>query len=237
MATIIQHIDGRALSNQQHINLKWPERYLSVITGVKVGFAGLKHLFSRPISSIIKIGTGGYLLSRGITGHCELYDKVGQTTTDPVNIAIRTSVLVGKARQEVYDFWRKLDNLPLFMEHLKSVEVLDHVRSRWSLKLPTDVAEVTWDAEIIYDEPGEMIQWQSAPGEHIFTSGKVRFVDTPEPDTTLIHVVIVYQPPAGGIGAGVAHLLNPVFQKMVEADVQNFKRYMDMSSVVNELSE
>jgi uncharacterized membrane protein len=159
MATITQHIDSRSLSDQHHINLKWPERYISVITGVKVGLSGLKHIFSSPFTSILKIGTGGYLLNRGITGHCELYEQMGKTGTEPAQVAIRTSVVVGKPRMEVYEFWRKLDNLPLFMNHLNSVEVLDNEKSRWSLKLPADIASLSWDAAITYDEPGELIAW------------------------------------------------------------------------------
>ena len=235
MATITQHINGRSLSHQ--INLKWPERYISVITGVKVGLSGLKHMFSSPFTSILKIGTGGYLLNRGITGHCELYEQVGKTDTEPVKVAIRASVLVGKPRMEVYEFWRKLDNLPLFMSHLKSVEVLDNLTSRWSLKLPADIASLSWNAEITYDDPGEVIAWESLPGSNIHATGKVRFVDTPEPDTTLVHVTITYEPPVGVLGAWIAHLVNPLFQKMVQDDVENFKRYMDMSEIISEISE
>jgi uncharacterized membrane protein len=234
MEVLIQNMDSDTLPNNNHINLKWPERYVSVISGVKVGLSRFRHLFSRPFTSILKIGAGGYLLNRGITGHCELYEKVGRITTDPVQVFIRTSVLVGKPKLEVYEFWRKLDNLPLFMSHLKSVELLDYDRSRWSLKLPADIAAISWDAEITHDEPGDLIAWESLPGANLYTSGKVRFVDTPEPDTTLLHVAITYQPPAGVIGAGIAHVLNPLFQKMVADDVQNFKRYMDLSNVIED---
>jgi uncharacterized membrane protein len=232
MATITQHIDSRSLSDQHHINLKWPERYISVITGVKVGLSGLKHIFSSPFTSILKIGTGGYLLNRGITGHCELYEQMGKTGTEPAQVAIRISVVVGKPRMEVYEFWRKLDNLPLFMNHLNSVEVLDNEKSRWSLKLPADIASLSWDAAITYDEPGELIAWESLPGSNLYTTGKIRFVDTPEPGVTLVHIAITYQPPAGVIGAWIAHLVNPLFQKMVQDDVENFKRYMDVSEVL-----
>jgi uncharacterized membrane protein len=237
MATLTQHMDGPSLADQPHINLKWPERYISVITGVKVGLSGFKHIFSSPFTSLLKISTGGYLLNRGITGHCELYERVGKTDTQPVQVAIQTSVTVNKPRIEVYEFWRKLDNLPLFMTHLKSVELLEHNRSRWSLKLPADIAAVAWDAEVIYDVPGEVIAWESLPGANLHTKGQVRFMDTPDEKATLVHVTITYQPPVGVIGAWIAHLLNPVFEKMVHDDVVNFKRYMDMSNAIEDVVE
>lgn len=234
MATLSPTVDGHQMADTQHINLKWPERYVSVISGVKLGFSGLMQLFSSPIASIVKLGTGGYLLNRGLTGHCDLYEKMGKTDTEPFNISIRTSVTVDKPRMEVYDFWRKLDNLPLFMTHLKSVEQLDNGNTRWALKLPIDIGALSWDAQVTYDEPGEIISWQSVNGANLHTTGRVRFMDTPEAGTTLIHVAITYQPPAGLIGAALAHLVNPLFKKMVEDDVQNFKRYMDLSGIIVE---
>src|ERR1700712_2819468 len=105
------------------VNLNWPERYTSIIGGVKLGYSGLKNIFKSPFSSILKLGAGGYLLNRGITGHCELYAKIGKNSSQPVNINIKSSFTVDKPRNEVYNFWRKLDNLPLFMTHLESVDV------------------------------------------------------------------------------------------------------------------
>lgn len=210
------------------INLEWPERYVSIAAGAKLALSGLTHIFKSPFSSILKLGAGGYLLNRGITGHCELYTRLGKVNTDPVNVNIRSSFTVNKPREEVYQFWRKLDNLPLFMKHLESVEVIDEKRSHWVLKLPTNVAKVSWDAEIVKDEPNEMIGWSSVEGSMIDNAGKVRFKDAEDGNGTIIDVVISYQPPAGGVGLGVASALSPVFKKMVDDDVRNFKQYMDI---------
>jgi uncharacterized membrane protein len=209
------------------INLNWPERYISIAAGVKLSFSGIRNIFKSPFSSILKLGAGGYLVNRGISGHCELYSRAGKLSTAPVNINIRSSFAVDKPREEVYQFWRKLDNLPLFMNHLENVDVIDEKRSHWVLKLPTGVANISWDAEIVRDEPGYMIGWSSLPDSIIDNAGKVRFRDT-EDGGTLIDVVITYQPPAGGLGYSLAHVLNPVFKKLVDDDVQNFKQYMDI---------
>jgi uncharacterized membrane protein len=214
--------------NNAHINLEWPERYVSIAAGVKLAFSGFTHIFKHPFTSILKIGAGGYLLNRGVTGHCELYNQIGKTSTEPVNVNIRTSFTVNKPRHEVYGFWRRLDNLPLFMKHLESVEILDGTRSHWVLKLPANVTTVSWDAEIVHDIPGELIGWSSLPDSTIDNAGKVRFKDGPDPGTTLVNVVISYQPPVGGVGTGLAHILNPVFKTMVNQDVRNFKQYMDI---------
>jgi uncharacterized membrane protein len=209
-------------------NLSSAERTVSIAAGAKLALSGFKGLFKSPFSSIIKLGAGGYLLNRGITGHCELYSRMGRNTTEPINVNIRSSYLIDKPRQEVYDFWRKLDNLPLFMKHLESVELIDDKRSHWVLKLPTGVAKVSWDAEIVSDEPGYSIGWSSLPDSLIDNAGKVRFQDSSDGNGTLVDVVISYRPPAGGFGGGIAHILNPVFKNMVDNDVRNFKQYMDI---------
>jgi len=228
--TSLQRVNGYNTSAPAEINLNWPERYLSVAAGVKLSFSGIRNIFKHPFASLLKLGAGGYLLNRGITGHCELYSQAGKHSLSPVNINIKSSFTVSKPRNVVYNFWRKLDNLPLFMNHLESVEVIDDGRSHWVLKLPTGVAKVSWDAEIVMDVPYEMIGWSSLPDSIIDNAGKVRFRDTDD-GGTLIDLVVTYQPPAGGLGASMAHILNPVFKNMVDTDVQNFKQYMDLADM------
>src|ERR1700761_3837770 len=104
----------------EEINLNWPERYISIATGVKLTLNGLKNLFSSPFTSILKLGAGGYMLNRGVSGHCAIYSKIGKNTQEPINVNIRSAFSIDKPRQDVYNFWRKLDNLPLFMNHLES---------------------------------------------------------------------------------------------------------------------
>ena len=225
--TTLQRINGRK-TGAATINLNWPERYVSIAAGVKLSLSGIKNIISSPFTSLLKLGAGGYLLNRGVSGHCELYSQAGKKSTDPININIRSSFTVGKPREYVYNFWRELDNLPLFMNHLESVDILDDQRSHWVLKLPTGVANVSWDAEIVMDIPGELIGWSSLPGSIIDNAGKIRFRDTID-GGTLVDLVISYRPPAGGFGASLAQVLNPVFKNMVNADVQNFKQYMDIT--------
>jgi uncharacterized membrane protein len=237
VTTALQPIKQHRSSSEPEINLNWPERYISIATGVKLSFSGLRHLFSSPFFSLLKLGTGGYLLNRGVTGHCAIYSKIGKNTQEPININIRSSFAIDKPRRQVYDFWRKLDNLPLFMNHLESVELIDDERSRWVLKLPTGVGTVSWEASIVKDKPGEVIGWSSLPDSVIDNAGKVFFRDAADGKGTLVDIIITYQPPAGGIGASIAHVLNPVFKNMVDEDVRNFKQYMDIDTSLKPVAQ
>lgn len=215
---------------EDEINLNWPERYISIAAGVKFTFSGLKGLFKSPLFSLLKLGAGGYLLNRGISGHCDIYEAIGKNSQEPVDVTIKSAFVIDKPRKAVYDFWRKLDNLPMFMNHLESVEQLDDTRSHWVLRLPTGVGTVSWDAQIVKDRPGEVIGWSSLPDSIIDNAGKVFFRDAADGKGTIVDVIISYRPPAGGVGAGIANLLNPVFKNMVDTDVRNFKQYMDLDN-------
>ncbi|MFD2146841.1 SRPBCC family protein [Mucilaginibacter antarcticus] len=225
------------VANPETLNVNWPERYISVAAGVKLAFSGLGNLFSSPLTSLLKLGAAGYLMNRGMTGHCAVYQKIGKDTQEPINVNIRSAFTVNKPRKAVYDFWRKLDNLPLFMNHLESVEVIDSDRSHWVLKLPTGVGTISWDAEIVKDNPGEVIGWSSLPNSVLDNAGKVFFRDTEDGTGTVVDVIITYQPPAGGVGASIANVLNPLFKNIVDTDVRNFKQYMDLENTLKPLSQ
>lgn len=218
---------GAALKDNISTNLAWPERYISVLAGISIFSSGIKKLGRNPVKSLVKSAAGGYLLYRGLTGHCPLYTSMGKHNTTSLNVNIRESFTVNASRTEIYSFWRKLNNLPLFMKHLKEVTVLDSKRSRWEVKLPVNVAKISWDAEIVEDQPGNRIGWQSVPGSMIYNAGKVEFKDLQNGEGTVINVVISYTPPAGGVGTAVGKLLNPFFANMVREDVTNFKNYLE----------
>jgi uncharacterized membrane protein len=209
-------------------NVNWPERYISIIGGALLGYSGLKDIKSSPVSSLIKLGVAGYLLNRGISGNCVVYSQLDKYMATPVNINIRSSFVIKMPRGDVYNFWRRFDNLPLFMSHLKSVELMANDHSRWVLKMPAGVPNISWEAEVTKDEPNESIGWSSIPGSVITTSGRVRFKDVMDGEATKVDVVITYQPPIGALGGKLARLFNPVFKKMVEKDIQNFKQFMDV---------
>ncbi len=212
------------------INLEWPERMASVVLGTRMTFKGVFGMFKHPLRSAVRIFAGGYLVQRGVTGHCEVYTRLGKTSTQPVNVNIKYTFTVNRHRQDVYDFWRRLENLPLFMSHLDNIQVIDDTHSHWEAKIPGNIGNISWDAEVVKDEPGYHIGWQSLPGSTINNAGKVEFEDAPGEQGTIVKVVISYLPPAGGVGTGIAKLLNPVFEKLVRQDVLSFKDYMEIYS-------
>ncbi len=211
------------------VNVGNNERIVSAALGAFLLSSGLSNIFKNPISGLVKTGLGGWLLYRGASGNCPVYSGMGKTKgvghTSAINI--RTNLIVNIPKNEVYAFWRKLENLPLFMKHLSSVTEIDAKHSHWEASLPGNIGKVKWNAEIVKEEEGNMIGWQSIPNSQINNAGKVVFNDALGGQGTELEVVISYHPPAGEIGAGVAKLLNPVFEKLIRKDVMNFKEYIE----------
>jgi len=212
------------------VNVGKLERIASIIAGSALLFKGFKN--EEKTSGIGMIAGGAYMLFRGATGHCFGYALAGKKKLpDTVkNMNIMTKLTVNRPRQEVYDFWRKLSNLPLFMEHLQRVDVIDNTRSHWVAKVPGHLGEIEWDAEVVKEINGELLGWNSLPHASINNAGKVEFKDADE-NGTEITVLITYRAPFGDLGEGIASLLNPVFKKMITKDVHNFKRYIEAGDI------
>jgi len=211
------------------INVGWQERVLSAGAGGYLLAAGLKNLTRKPLKGLVQTVLGGFLLYRGTTGNCPGYTALGKTgdATHADSVNIRTSMIVNRPRQEVYQFWRRLENLPKFMKHLLVVKELDAKRSHWEATIPGNVGTLKWDAEIVKERDNELIGWQSTANATIENAGKVEFKDIDGGQGTELDVVISYRPPAGDVGSGIAKLLNPVFEKIIKQDILNFKQYIE----------
>ena len=213
------------------VNVSKMDRLASIVAGSLLIFKGFKDQEAK--TSIPFIIGGGYLMFRGATGHCVAYSAAGKNKLpDTVkNINIITKFTVNKPRNEVYNFWRQLSNLPLFMQHLEKVDVIDEVRSHWVAKVPGGIGRIEWDAEIVKEIEGELIGWNSLPHATINNAGKVEFRDANDGQGTELTVVITYRAPFGDIGEGIADLLTPVAKKIIQKDVHNFKRYIEAGDV------
>lgn len=221
-------LDPSLSPREESLNTSNFERALSIAIGAWMLYRGVKRLPKSPISNLLKATTGGALLARGVTGFCPVYDYFEIDGSKTTSVNIRSTVVVNKPKHEVYAFWRRLENLPLFMRHLESVQEIDDRRSHWEAKIPNKMITIKWDAEIVRDDENSLLSWQSLPGSTIENAGKVEFRNALGDRGTELRIMITYRPPAGNIGTQVARLFNPIFRKMVKEDVTNFKQFIEL---------
>jgi uncharacterized membrane protein len=213
----------QTLSSDRQSNVGDNERVISAVAGsLLLYFVTKKH----KVESLLLLG-GGYLLYRAISGHCPisaaLRSEPGVTRSSNVNI--RTHIIVNKPRAEVYAFWRRLENWPLFMRHLENVDELDSTTSAWRLRVP-GMGDVRWEARIVKEEKNTELSWHSVKGAVIETTAKINFSDTAG-DATRVDVMLSYRVPNDAIGERLARMLTPAFREKVYEDIQNFKHYFE----------
>jgi uncharacterized membrane protein len=212
-----------------NINVGPGERIISTFIGAAATVYGLRHLGS--LGGLTLAVTGGMLLSRGFTGYCSVNNMLGRNsnvvTRKTSAMEIGGTFTVNKPRQEVYAFWRKLENLPLFMKHLEEVKEEDSVNSSWKAQIPGGLGTVSWKATIIEDRPQELLRWASQPGSTIDNAGEVRFNDSVSGEGTDIVVNMTYRLPAGDVGSLAGKLFNPVVEKMMKEDLRRFKTILE----------
>ncbi|HEV7821533.1 MAG TPA: SRPBCC family protein [Burkholderiales bacterium] len=151
--------------------------------------------------------------------------------TEEGALRVRRSITIGRRPEEVYEFWRKFENLPTFMYHLESVRGSSATRSHWVVKAPAG-KRVEWDAEIVADEPGRFLAWRSLPGADVPNAGSVRFEALPGERGTLVRVDLQYSPPGSVAGAAVALLFNRAPNQQVHDDLRRLKQVLEAGEVI-----
>jgi uncharacterized membrane protein len=91
-------------------------------------------------------------------------------------IWIRTSALVNADAQKLYEMWRDIESAPLWQEQIVSVTRIDDRISRWVMQARDK--QVEWDSEVVADQPGRRIAWQSIAGDSK-NAGEVIFEEAP----------------------------------------------------------
>jgi uncharacterized membrane protein len=147
-------------------------------------------------------------------------------TTEDGAIRAKRTTTVNLPPDDVYGFWRRLENLPTFMAHLESVEVGADGRSHWKAAAPMG-RSVEWDAEIAEDRPGEILAWRSTDGSDLEHHGSVRFRPAPGGRGTEVTVDLAYQPPLGAAGAAMARLFGEDAHQQLADDLRRFKQVVE----------
>jgi uncharacterized membrane protein len=144
---------------------------------------------------------------------------------------VKKSIIINRSPAELYQFWRKLENLPRFMRHLESVRETGENRSHWVAKAPVD-SRVEWDAEITEDRENELIAWRSLEGSDVYNTGSVRFERAVGGRGAIVFVELDYDPPGGVIGKGIAKLFGDDPEQVIYDDLRSFKQVMETGEII-----
>jgi uncharacterized membrane protein len=215
------------------INVGDKERLFSLLGGAALTLFGLSR---RSLAGLGLAGAGGALIYRGVTGYCGAYQTLGINTAEPVGpatsvraghgVKVEESIIINRDAATLWGFWRKLENLGRFMQHLERVEEIDNKRSRWTACSALG-SKFTWEAEIINERENELIAWRSVDGSTVDTAGSVHFRELPHGRGTEVRVSLKYDAHSAQLGAPLARLMGESPRQQIHEDLRRFKQVME----------
>lgn len=208
-------------------NVGTKDRIASSAAGLLLAYTGLKTFKKGGFALLLP---AGYLIYRGTSGYCYMYEKAGIDTTEgakPFNFT--KTITIQKSKDEVYRFWRQLENLPQIMTHVSKVEKLAENKYMWEAEF--NKQHFRWNALIIEDIPGKKISWTSVDSPDVENSGKVEFNDAPKGGMEL-KVTICYKPAKTAADKLLAHAFDPVFKQRILDNLRQFKRKVETGEII-----
>ena len=181
---------------------------------------------------------GAYVAFRGISGHCALYEALDlaadEIEPEDERLSVRrhrdasaeAALTIAREVDDVYAFWRRLENLPRVLRGVHSVTALDDATSRWEAHIP-EVGLVSWEAEILEDRPGELIAWRSLRGSEVHHSGAVQFRPAPGGRGTEVRLSMEPFSRGGRVSRWLARLVGWGTGRAVEEDLRRLKQVLE----------
>lgn len=172
------------------------------------------------------LGTG--LLYQGVTGRNLVAGlrRSQPPLAEPQGVHIKQSLTINRSPEEVYAFWRDLENLARYMPNVRSVQRHGHGRSHWVVKGPRGTV-LKWDAQIAFERANEMIAWHTLPGGNVAHRGYVQFTPSSDNRSVEVQVALEYWPPGGEIGRLLGSLLSNVAEQRVYEQMCCFKNILE----------
>jgi uncharacterized membrane protein len=140
-------------------------------------------------------------------------------------VDIQKTININAPIGEVFGFFSRYDNFPLFMRNVRRVDDHQNGFSHWVVAGPAGL-EFEWDAELTEFEPHRCIAWQSVKGASVESQGRIRFDENPG-GSTRVDVRMSYNPPAGAFGHALAKLFGSDPKSGMDEDLARVKTMLE----------
>lgn len=157
----------------------------------------------------------------------DIQDSMSRAEQD---LPVTVTLAINSPPDKLYAFWRKLENLPRFMQNLESVRESGDRTSHWIAKVPGGL-RVQWQSEIVDDQPNEFISWRTREGSEVNHCGSVRFETAPGGRGTLVRVEMYYGLPGGRMAQQAAKLFSAAPETVIREDLRRLKQLIETGEV------
>jgi uncharacterized membrane protein len=136
---------------------------------------------------------------------------------------IEKSIEVDVPVSTAYNQWTQFESFPTFMEGVVEVQQLDDKRLRWVAQVAGERKE--WTAEIVQQDPDQVISWRSTSGA--LNNGSVNFKPL-DANKATITLIMTYE--LTGLKEKVGDALG-VLSARIEGDLRRFKEFIETQQV------
>jgi uncharacterized membrane protein len=197
-------------------NLRAFRPYVAIASGAAIAVIGASR---RNIAGAILAAAGGYLAYQGF-----------RHSQPPRAIHVESSLTINRPVEDVYRFWRNLENLPKFMQHVRSVSSIGQATSHWEAWVPLGMT-IEWDAGITDERENHFLVWRSLSGSLVEHRGSVEFREAPANRGTEIFVALNLWIPAGRVGAAFAKLFGENPEQQIRGDLRRMKQLLETGEI------
>lgn len=156
-----------------------------------------------------------------------IQDSMARATQD---VPVTVTLAINSPPEKIYEFWRKLENLPRFMQHLESVRETGDRTSHWIAKVPGGV-RLQWQSEIVDDQPNQFISWRTREGSEVNHCGSVRFESASGGRGTIVRVEMYYGLPGGRVAQQAAKLLSAAPEVVIKEDLRRLQQLIETGEI------
>jgi uncharacterized membrane protein len=151
-------------------------------------------------------------------------------------IDIRKTMHIAAPIDRVFELWSHPENFPIFMSHVREVRQIDEQRYQWTVTGPAG-RSMQWESTITTRIPNELLAWQTDSSAAVQHSGTIRFQPGREKDTTIVNVLLSYNPVAGALGHAVATLFGTNPRREMDRDLLRMKTFIETGTPARDAAQ
>ena len=182
------------------------------------------------LSALALAGAGAWLATRQDRSRSR--GRYGPNISSVAEDGLRAerTMTILRSPGELYQEWRDLTHWPELVPILESVTLHDDRLSHWVARGLANM-KIEWDAELVADEPGQLIAWRAVEGSDVSNAGSVHFETAPGGRGTEVRVVLTCTPPGGRLGAAMATMFGKSADRQVREGLRRFKQRMETREI------
>lgn len=179
---------------------------------------------------VVRALDGPARLKRAFFGRTE--DQTERAATDPQarETAVRRSVTIGEAPEELYDRWRDPETFAAILGHFAEVTQRDDDRYRWTVHGPYG-QDIGWETHVVDSEPGEFVRWATPTDAVLPSEGTVRFTEAAGDRGTVVTLSVTFDPPGGTLGSAALEQFDIAPKTLVGVALDRFKSLVESGEI------